>query len=429
MRFQLNPVLDAIEQRLTTDVAGAQAVVDLGQVVRAVELDRGRPVSLVRIGMVIDALSRYLVDNGALLYGVAERSLLSESALTSKERMVLGRWADDGLIEIPPTLADRAVEIADLTGLPLITLRAQPELAGRYGWLDDETGRVLRVVRRDGMLTLVPMRVGAEPGSAGPAPTDRGGAADQPVVARVPVTDEEPPPELPDRVFTGRGAAPTTRTRVSWNRFLTTAPEAGRPAVLGRRWRCESPGCPVFGEHRRHGQPVPRLRDEVPVCPRHEEPVTDAGPREPAYPISIVVDDLPRRRVVVWQGEPRVVGRAEDDPDVVSVAQWLHTAAARWISPEHLRLTAEAEGLRITDLSEHGTVVWQRTGPDDPGTTRTLRGESYLLGEWDSVELYTGIELMRGDRRLAAVLGQTELASVLRDAPTAAHQQLPAERG
>ena len=98
MRFQLSQVLDAIEQRLTTDVAGAQAVVDLGQVIRAVELDRGRPVSLVRVGMVVDALSRYLVDSGALLYGVAERSLLSEGALTSKERMVLGRWADDGLI-------------------------------------------------------------------------------------------------------------------------------------------------------------------------------------------------------------------------------------------------------------------------------------------------------------------------------------------
>src|SRR5690606_22334463 len=155
VRFQLSPVLDAIEQRLTTDVTGAQAVVDLGQVIRAVDLDGGRPVSLVRIGMVIDALSRYLVDNGALLYGVAERSLLSEGALTSKERMVLGRWADDGLIEITSVLADREVEIADLTGLPLITLSARPELAGRYAWLDDETGRVLRVVRREGVLTLV----------------------------------------------------------------------------------------------------------------------------------------------------------------------------------------------------------------------------------------------------------------------------------
>jgi len=428
VRFQLSPVLDAIEQRLTTDVTGAQAVVDLGQVIRAVDLDGGRPVSLVRIGMVIDALSRYLVDNGALLYGVAERSLLSEGALTSKERMVLGRWADDGLIEITSVLADREVEIADLTGLPLITLSARPELAGRYAWLDDETGRVLRVVRREGVLTLVPARIDADPAPVG-AGSSEGQVEEGPVVARVPVTDESPPAELPGQVFAGRGAASTTRTRVSWHRFLTTIPEAGRPAVLERRWRCESPDCPVFGEHRRHGQPVPRLRGEVPVCPRHGEPVSDAGPREWAYPISIVVDDLPRRRVVVRHGEPRVVGRAEDDPDVISVAQWLHTAAARWISPEHLRLTAEAEGLRITDLSEHGTVVWQRTGPDDPGTTHTLRGESYLLGEWDSVELYTGIELMRGDRRLAAVLGQTELASVLQDAPTAAHRQLTVDQG
>jgi hypothetical protein len=428
VRFQLSQVLDAIEQRLTTDVAGAQAVVDLGQVIRAVELDRGRPVSLVRVGMVVDALSRYLVDSGALLYGVAERSLLSEGALTSKERMVLGRWADDGLIEITPELGDRVVEIADLTGLPMITLRSQPELTGRRPWLDDPTGRVLRVVRRDGLLTLVPSGIAADPS---PTVTRTGAESqapeDDPVVARVPV-DTEPPPELPERVFTGRGAAPTTRTRVSWHRFLTTTPETGRSELLARRWRCPSLGCPVFGEHRRDDQPVPRLQGEVPVCPRHGEPVIDVGPREPAYPISIMVNDLPRRRVVVRAGSPTVVGRDEDDPEVISVAPWLHTAAARWISPLHLELVAEADGLRITDLSEHGTVVWQRTGPDDPGTTRTLRGESYLLGEWDSVELYTGIELMRGDRRLAAVLGQTELASVLRDAPTAAYRQLSDQR-
>jgi hypothetical protein len=46
------------------------------------------------------------------------------------------------------------------------------------------------------------------------------------------------------------------------------------------------------------------------------------------------------------------------------------------------------------------------------------------LGEWDSVELYTGIELVRGDRRLVSVLGREEWESVLVDAPTAAYHQI-----
>jgi hypothetical protein len=518
--------MDAIEQRLTTDVTGAQAVVDLGKIVRNVELDRGRPVSLVRIGMVVDALSRYLVDGGAMLYGVVERALLSESALTSKERMVLGRWADDGLIEVTPAVGDRVVEIADITGLPLIAAQdssdAPPyqELVGRYGWLVDGTGRVLRLSPRAGAAVLTPMNGQAgdpeaaepvigrakvpeppvtgqkvpeekppeedetaesetaesEPAEPEPAEPEPETAEPEPEPAEPETAEPEPEPEpepaepepvaetdaaepaanaesgeddrqveteqtvpLPVEVFASRGALPVARTRISWHRYARAEPNGANAALLGRRWRCDEFECPVFGEHRRIGQPVPRLRGGVPTCPRHEQPVVDVGPREPSYPVSIVVDDLPRRRLVVRAGRPLSVGSARvgppgglaatdgpDGSDLASVASWLHRAATAWISPVHVRLEAGDDGLVVTDVSDNGTVVWQRKGPDDPGATRPLRGESYLLGEWDSVELYTGVELMRGDRRLAAVLGRDELGSVLLDAPTAAHHQVRA---
>jgi hypothetical protein len=162
--------------------------------------------------------------------------------------------------------------------------------------------------------------------------------------------------------------------------------------------------------------------------------VTDAGPRKPAYALSIVVEDLPRRRLVVREGEPVQVGSAVPDsspidrPDVVSVAQWLHEAAAGWVSPVHVRLEVTQDGLMVTDVSENGTLVWQRKGPDDHGSARPLRRDAYHLGEWDSVELYTGIELVRGDRRLTALLGRDEIGSVLVDAPTAAHHQVAGRR-
>src|SRR5262245_17559129 len=151
--------MDTIEQRLTTDVTLAQAVVDLSEVARFVALDGGRPINLLRIGMVVDALGRYLIDAGAMLYPVIGREMLSESALTSKERMVLGRWADDGIIEVTPVVSDRPAEVADFTGIPLIAVQDPREFAGRFPWLSDSPERVLRLVPRTGSAALTPSGV------------------------------------------------------------------------------------------------------------------------------------------------------------------------------------------------------------------------------------------------------------------------------
>jgi hypothetical protein len=49
------------------------------------------------------------------------------------------------------------------------------------------------------------------------------------------------------------------------------------------------------------------------------------------------------------------------------------------------------------------------------------------LGEWDTIELYTGIELGRADRRPKGVdESHDEPSSVLTDAPTIAMRQLSA---
>jgi hypothetical protein len=480
--------------------------------------------------------------------------------------MVLGRWTDDGLIEVTPNIGDRVVEIADLTGLPVITTHPYPGLVERFGWLADGSGRVLLLTHRSGVAALRPMdHQAALPAAApavGPGPAVGRATVPRPDPAEGPAegqetvpaegqataqteapdaaagvgadaegadaegadaegadaegadaegadaegadaegadaegadaegadaegadaegadaegaeeadaalvetagaettghrngTEGEPageeagehdgagtasqPPAgepagglpLPVQVFADRGAARVARTRISWRRFRRADPSA--PALLRRQWRCDGFDCPAFGEHRRIGQPVPRMRGEVPICPRHDQPVVDAGPRRPEYPVSIVVDDLPRRRLVVQSGQPVQVGRTLPDsatfdlPEVVSVGQWLHEAAAAWVSPVHLRLEATEAGLVVTDVSENGSVLWRRKGPDDPGTARPLHGDAHSLGEWDSVEVYTGIELVRGGRRLITVLDRDALESVLVDAPTAAHRQVEA---
>jgi len=62
VRFEVSKVLDAIEARLTTDPALARAVVDLSEVARYADLDGGRPASMLRLGLVIDALSRHVAE-------------------------------------------------------------------------------------------------------------------------------------------------------------------------------------------------------------------------------------------------------------------------------------------------------------------------------------------------------------------------------
>jgi hypothetical protein len=137
MRFEVSRVLDAIEARLTLDPALARGVLDLAEVVRLVDLDgdSSRPASLLRLGHVLDAYGQHLAEDGVAVYVVVARTLLSDLDLSSNERMVIRRWADDGVVEVMPEPADRVLEVAELLGVPVLSRQLFPEYADRYGWL------------------------------------------------------------------------------------------------------------------------------------------------------------------------------------------------------------------------------------------------------------------------------------------------------
>mgnify|MGYP006976760068 CR=1 FL=1 len=137
MRFEISKVLDAIEGRVRTDPFLVRAVLDLAEVVRFVDLDGGRPASTLRLGIVIDALSRQLEEDGVCVYAVVHRALLADADLTSNERMVLRRWADDGLVEVLSNPAGRVLELADLLGLPVLSRSRFDGMRGRYPWLGE----------------------------------------------------------------------------------------------------------------------------------------------------------------------------------------------------------------------------------------------------------------------------------------------------
>ncbi|MGE5826981.1 MAG: FHA domain-containing protein [Micromonosporaceae bacterium] len=357
MRFDVTQALDAIEQSLTTDAALAQAVVDLGEVAWFVELDGGREVNLLRAGHLVDAFARYIGQDAVAVYPVAGRALLADQSLTSKERMVLGRWSDDGLIEVVPRIEDRVAEVADLTGLPVLTRALPPGLEHRYPWLRHQPGRVLWLRAHQG---------GAALNGAPPPPAEPGGA----------------------------GAM-----------------------LLGRVWACPRRECPSFGVRRLVTQSVPHLRAGVPSCPRHGEPLVNAGARPPAMVLVVVIDGKVRTRFVVRAGRPAVVGRAPEQPDGLAVGSWLREESVAMVSRTHVRLELHGDALRVTDLSTNGTVIRTRGTPATPAEQIQLAGgQTQVIGRFDIVELHEGVELVPVDA-LASKSGSAP-GSVMGDAPT-----------
>jgi hypothetical protein len=243
VRFGISHVLDAIEKKLSTDPTETGAVLDLGEVIRLAEVDGGRPAHLLRLGLMIDAISHHLGDDTISIYAVADRSLLSDNELTANEKIVIRRWSDDGLVEVVhnggPSAAARAREIAALTGLPLIARRASgyPGLA----YAPTPAG--------NGVVKLIPTMIG--PGPAAPAAVlgrqwscpEPGCASFGPDSGRDGV---QPPAQLRNgKPFCPRHGAPLTdlgpvpravsvAVRVgglAWHRFTVT--EAA-PVVVGR---------------------------------------------------------------------------------------------------------------------------------------------------------------------------------------------------
>ncbi|WP_027345887.1 FHA domain-containing protein [Hamadaea tsunoensis] len=121
MRFEVSHVLDAIERRLTTEPSLARGVLDLAEIVRYVDLDGGRPATVVRLGLVIDAIARHLGEENVSVYCIVDKQMLSDLDVPSSERMVVRRWADDGHVEVVQGAQMRVREVSEVAGLPIIS--------------------------------------------------------------------------------------------------------------------------------------------------------------------------------------------------------------------------------------------------------------------------------------------------------------------
>ncbi|MFG3699935.1 FHA domain-containing protein [Micromonospora sp. NPDC047620] len=376
MRFEISKVLDAIEGRVCTDPSLARAVLDLAEVIRYQDLDGGRPASLLRLGMVIDALARELEEDSVPVYAVVHRALLSDADLTSNERMVVRRWADDGLVEVLDNPGDRMLEVADLLGLPVLTRVRTDGLRGRYPWLVEQPGRVLAPV----------------PGAGGPA-----------FVAHV-----------------GGGHTPVAGDR---------SPVGVK--LLSRQWRCPEPGCALFGgggggsfadlarvERSPAAQPPPSLRGGAPTCPRHGARLGDAGPRPRSEVLAVRVGGLIRRRFVLTEDQPALVGRAPDQAGGIVLGQWLNDEARRWISRSHVRFELRVGEVIVTDVSTNGSGIRPGGSMAEGDRVPLAPKQSRVVAEGDMVELYPGVQIGRPGELPAGAPYTPN--SVMAEAPTMA---------
>jgi hypothetical protein len=382
VRFEVSKVLDAIESRLSTDPALARAVVDLAEIVRYADLDGGRPASSVRLGLVIDALGKYLAEEIAPVYVVAPRGVLSDVDLTSNERMVIRRWADDGKVEVVPQTDDRVFEVAELLGLPVLTRGRGDQVRERRPWVD-EPGRLLAAVSGEGGATVLVPRVGrGEP----PRPTERSPIGER-LLARV--------WSCPESNCTSFGSGADPDSPFSDMRTFTS---------------------PV-------AQPPPAMRSGAPTCPRHGERLTDAGARPPVEVLSVRIDGVIRRRFVVSAETPVVVGRAPEGGEGIMLGQWLTDEARKWISRGHATFALHPDGgLTVQDVSTNGTGV-RPGGSTDDGQRLTLgRNEIRVLGPADVVELFAGVQV--GRSKTWATGGVVQPTSVMAEAPTIALRKL-----
>jgi hypothetical protein len=376
VRFEVSKVLDAIEAQLTTDPALARAVVDLSEVVRYADLDGGRPASLVRLGLLVDAYGRYVAEENVPVYVIAPRGLLSDTDLTSNERMVVRRWADDGKVEVVPQMEDRVLEVAEMLGLPVLTRDREDRFRATRPWVA-EPGRLLALVSQQG----------------GPA-----------LVARV-----------------GRGE--------------TVPPSARSPLgdrLLARLWKCPDFNCTTFGSGGDSdspfadmrtftspvAQPPPALRAGVPTCPRHGERLKDAGPRPAIEVLAVRIDGVIRHRFTVSEDQPVVVGRAPEGGGGVMLGQWLTADARKWISRGHVRFALRAGEITAKDISTNGTGFRPNGSFDDEERVTLHRDETRVLQAEDIIELYAGIHV--GRAKLWANGGNVQPQSVMAEAPTMA---------
>ncbi|ROO89101.1 hypothetical protein EDD29_6788 [Actinocorallia herbida] len=342
---------------LTLDIESADFIVDLSNVVRNTSLGRGA-ARLDRFDGLIEGLRRFARDTEVSVYAVADRALLHDRDLTPGERAALQEWAAAGLIEVRPVADDRILEIADLADRMIVTDDNYKEYHRAYPWLTGNRDRFLG-----------PRPDPREPGAV----TVRRRTIPEPPEWELSLSEENR--EIKDAGLRGKDAERLRRT------------------LLGRRWECPEPGCPLFGRPRRGGQPLARFTRKGAVCPTHGGPLADRGRAPRRAQVKVLIEGTVVIRFTLEEGATTPVGRAPLGGGI-PLASWLGAGALASMSRSHVELICAAEGVFVRDISSNGTNL--RNGDT---LTRLTPGRRHTFGPRQEVVLHESVALTLSGRR------------------------------
>lgn len=339
---------------LTNDPRLADALLDMSNVARAADLGGRGGADLSRLYRVGEALAALYGTGEVRLFGVADRSLLDREDLASdRHRRRLRQWEADGLILVEGRADNPLLQIAEETGLPIITRDRFVGHRREYRWLDGSEDAVLE-----------------------PTGDGQGGVRlrhltlEQKYDWEISVSEEHD-------LFVQQGLL-------------------RRQEVLGRFWKCPEQRCPRHDPMNSRIILLPRRRGGRLICDLHGLDMLDLGPRPQAAQLKIMLDGQERGRFTVTEGSPVAVGRT---PDGVDLRDFVDRAVVRDVSRLHLRLDFSDGKLTVTDTSRNGTTLIFRNG-----TAMELHAATRPFSAGDRAQFHPGLELVRSGRRYPSEL-------------------------
>lgn len=347
-----------MDEHLTIDIFAADFIVDLSNVIRS-----GVRPSIIRFDRLVDALTIMERDPDVKVYAVADESLLCLRELPQPDRRTLVRWHEGTLIDVTGDADARILELAAMTGLPVITRDRFVGHRTEHPWLQGNTRQFLEPqVEPDGRLVICPV--------------DLGVAADWMISQH-----EEQDVLKKQGLLAGPRRSPLLE-------------------VLERSWRCPEESCRLYAARRRGGAFLPRIRRGRATCEIHGRELLDDGPRPSTAQLKVLVERTCVARFIIVAGTSIAIGRSPTNG--ISLAQWLDDREKQLVSRTHLVLTFRDGRLFVRDQSTNGTRLTV-TGND--GADQTIRldaGRDYPLGLGDLVSCSARIVLTRSGRRFSS---------------------------
>jgi hypothetical protein len=341
---------------LTSDPNWADALLDVSNILRNTRLGGHGPADLVRLERVGEALATLYGATEIAMFGVADSNLLTQSGLflDSWQRRVLRGWVESRLIFEAGKADIPLLQMAEETGLPIITGDRFGGHRREFPWLDGSDDAVL------------------EP------QVDRYGGVSLRHVTLTPKADWE--------------------MSVSEERDLLVQQGLGRRTeILDRYWSCPEPRCARHDPTISSFVLLPVERGHRLICDQHGLVMTDMGPRPRVAQLKIMKDGREQHRFSVTRREPVIVGRTRGPGDL---SPFIDETILRRVSRTHLRFDLDSDRLTITDLSRHGTALILRNGTRID--LRHVTTHSFTVG--DRAQIHPSVEIIRSGRRYPSEL-------------------------